>query len=257
MERVSESVRQLYENFPYPSRSHVGKKHLGKYLDWIAPAFGGSGLSFLKGKTVLDVGCGTGEFSTALAMAGAKVKGIDFSSASIKKAREFAKKNNFSVEFECIDLFEFQPQKRFDFVFSLGALHHTESTKQAFEKTVSFCKSNGLVCVGLYNKFGRFRHRLKRVLLKLFAGNCIEKRMALAKKLFFEERMLDTAWFADKYGQAFEHYHSVGEVLHWFKQNDLVFVGARPELNGNLLLLQLKWLFEKRGAFFVLVGRKK
>jgi hypothetical protein len=81
--------------------------------------------------------------------------------------------------------------------------------------------------------------------------------MELAKKIFFEERMLqDQSWFADKFGQAFESYHSVGEVLQWFKKNGLFFVGARPELKGNFLLLQLKWLFEKRGAFFVLVGKK-
>lgn len=259
MGKIGAEVKQLYERFPYPSRSHVGTRELEKYLKWVLPAFGEKELSFFSWKKILDAGCGTGEFATALALHGATVKGIDFSSASIAKARAFAKKMRAkNIEFERANLFDFSPKERFDIVFSLGVLHHTASAKKSFEKIVSFCRPGGFACIGLYNKFGRMRHRLKRVLLKAVAGSNVEKRMELAKKLFPEARNNDVAWLADKFGQLHESYHSVSEVLKWFEENNLVFVGSRPELkaNGSALLLQLNWLLEQKGAFFVVAGKK-
>ncbi len=257
MGKIGAEVKQLYERFPYPSRGHAGKRELEKYLKWALPAFGEKELSFFSGKKILDAGCGTGEFATALALQGAKVKGIDLSNASVAKARAFAGKMHAkNVEFDRADLFEFSPTERFDIVFSLGVLHHTESAKKSFEKIVSFCRPGGFACVGLYNKFGRMRHRLKRVLLKAIAGNNVEKRMELAKKLFPAVREKDAAWLADKFGQLHESYHSVSEVLKWFEENNLVFVGSRPELNGNALLQQLEWMLNRKGAFFVAAGKK-
>jgi hypothetical protein len=121
-------------------------------------------------------------------------------------------------------------------------------------------KPDGLVCIGLYNSFGRLRHRFRRFLLKLFAGNNPEKRMKLALKLFFGGKMpvQGSIWLADKFGQPFESYHSVEEVLQWFKESGFVFAGSRPkiDLHKNLFLQQLDWLFKKKGAFFVMAGRK-
>lgn len=253
------SSGSLYELFPYPSRSHINGKAIEKYLKWVLPCFHEKDLSFFSGKKIIDVGCGTGEFATALALHGATVKGIDKSVPSIAKAKAFAEKMNAKkIEFEQADLFEYPDKALFDIVFSLGVLHHTGKAEKGFEKIVSFCKPSGFVCIGLYNKYGRFRHRLKRFLLRLLAGKDIPKRMALAKKLFRDERAVDEAWLADKYGQTIESYHSVSEVLGWFKKNGITFIGCRPEFdcNKSLVLQQLKWLFDGKGAFFVMAGKK-
>jgi len=53
----------------------------------------------IKGKPVLDVGCGGGLVSEALASAGAQVTGIDMAVPALNVAREHAKEGGFEVEY--------------------------------------------------------------------------------------------------------------------------------------------------------------
>ena len=53
----------------------------------------------VKGKRVLEVGCGGGQCSIALAKAGAECTGIDISDKQLEYARSLAKKNDVRIEF--------------------------------------------------------------------------------------------------------------------------------------------------------------
>jgi len=53
----------------------------------------------IEGKPVLDVGCGGGLVSEALAFAGAKVTGIDMAVPALRVARVHAKKSGFEIEY--------------------------------------------------------------------------------------------------------------------------------------------------------------
>jgi len=81
----------------------------------------------LKGKRVLDFGCGEGENSAVLAKLGAHVTGIDISQGAIDTARERCRINGVAdrVEFVCspIELAEFEPRS-FDVVWGEAILHH-------------------------------------------------------------------------------------------------------------------------------------
>lgn len=59
---------------------------------------------------VLDLACGTGRNSVALALKGAKVTGIDFSESAIEKARRFAQESQVEVDFRKADLDFFIPE---------------------------------------------------------------------------------------------------------------------------------------------------
>ena len=81
-------------------------------------------LDMKPGQRVLDVGCGTGRHSIQLAKFGARMTGLDLSEGMLNKAREFAKKENVSIELIQCDAAEFQVHEQFDHAICLceGAL---------------------------------------------------------------------------------------------------------------------------------------
>ncbi len=74
------------------------------------------------GKRVLDLACGTGRHSVALALEGAKVVGIDNSSVMISKAKEHASSSGVSPEFFLGEMADFQTvsSEQYDLIICLG-----------------------------------------------------------------------------------------------------------------------------------------
>lgn len=71
------------------------------------------------GERILDVGCGTGHLTAAIAESGAEVLGIDRSDAMIAQAR-----GNFPLlQFESRDVCELDDRDAFDAIFSNAVLH--------------------------------------------------------------------------------------------------------------------------------------
>lgn len=80
----------------------------------------------LKGKRLLDLGCGAGETSVYFAMQGAKVTAVDISEGMIGVAKKLADRHGVKIDAKTMlaeDL-KFE-DNTFDFVFGNGVLHHT------------------------------------------------------------------------------------------------------------------------------------
>jgi 2-polyprenyl-6-hydroxyphenyl methylase / 3-demethylubiquinone-9 3-methyltransferase len=89
-------------------------------LDWIA------GRAALEGARVLDVGCGGGILSEAMAARGAQVKGIDLSDKALRVARLHLLESQVSVDYEAIaveELSEREPSS-WDAVTCMELLEH-------------------------------------------------------------------------------------------------------------------------------------
>ncbi len=91
----------------------------------------------IEGKSVLDVGCGTGRFCFPLAEQGAvKVVGIDFAEAMIDEANRLSSQKGIpeSCSFECTDILDYQSTKKFDYILAIGLFDYLKDGRQIMQK---------------------------------------------------------------------------------------------------------------------------
>jgi SAM-dependent methyltransferase len=105
------------------------------YLDhetWVRPAF--EKLGELRGKHVLDYGCGHGMAAVVLARAGAGVTAFDLSPGYVREAQERARVNGVSVECVVADGESLPfPDGSFDAVWGNAILHHLDLARAGQE----------------------------------------------------------------------------------------------------------------------------
>lgn len=99
--------------------------------------------------TALDVGCGTGRWSYFLAAKVGFIECIDPSKAVVAAANLLKLKTNKRITQASVDNIPFA-NNSFDFVFSLGVLHHVPDTKAAVQKCVEKLKVGGHILLYLY-----------------------------------------------------------------------------------------------------------
>ena len=78
----------------------------------------------LKGKKVLEIGCGTGINSVLMARAGAKVTCVDMSKDSLRLVKRNMKSFGVRCELICEDAFDLNFENEFDIVTSEGVVEH-------------------------------------------------------------------------------------------------------------------------------------
>jgi 2-polyprenyl-3-methyl-5-hydroxy-6-metoxy-1,4-benzoquinol methylase len=105
----------------------------------------------LKGKMVLEVGCGAGRFTEILLSAGAIVVALDYSNAVDVCWKNYYLHPNLNVVQGDIYNLPFQ-EETFDFVFCFGVLQHTPDVKKAFMSLVPQLKKGGHLAVDVYRK---------------------------------------------------------------------------------------------------------
>ena len=106
---------------------------------------------YFLGKRALDAGCGTGRFAYYAAEYGADVWAIDLGSAVGVARRNTAKLNNVKVLQADLHRPPFGFES-FDFVYSIGVLHHLPDPEAAFQNLVKFVKPGGQIQIYLYWK---------------------------------------------------------------------------------------------------------
>jgi SAM-dependent methyltransferase len=199
----------------------------------------------LAGKLVLDVGCGMGRYAEVVSRWGARVVGIDLSAAVEAAAKNLA---TYPATIFQADVFSLPfADESFDFIYSLGVLHHTPNCEQAFKQLPRLMKPGGGIAIWLYSAYNRwyrfsdlYRKVTRRMPPKLLHSLCyatiplygfhkVVRKIPLVGKpvsgvvryvipMSFDEdarwRVLDTF---DWYSPWYQSKHTYEEVFRWFE----------------------------------------
>jgi 2-polyprenyl-6-hydroxyphenyl methylase/3-demethylubiquinone-9 3-methyltransferase len=111
----------------------------------------------LEGKSFLDVGSGSGLFSLAARMLGAKVYSFDYDPQSVActtelKRRYFPGDDWVVMTGSVLDREYLSSLGQFDVVYSWGVLHHTGRMWEALGNIVPLVNSHGRLYIAIYNK---------------------------------------------------------------------------------------------------------
>ena len=108
----------------------------------------------LKGKKVLDVGCGGGILSESLASADADVTGIDQGDKVIQIAKLHAKESGIKIKYKHINIEDFykNTNERFDVITCLEMLEHVPDPNSIINTCSKLLKPGGKIFFSTINK---------------------------------------------------------------------------------------------------------
>lgn len=114
------------------------------------------------GKSVLDVGCGSGQYSIEFAKRGAcRVVGIDFAPRMIQLARKNAEAVAESCEFYATDLFEFPVDQQFDYAVAMGFMDYVDDPKMTVTKILSLTRHSAVLSFPVRHGFLAWQRKIR------------------------------------------------------------------------------------------------
>lgn len=186
----------------------------------------------LKGKLILDAGCGNGRLTKALGKYGAEVFGIEIAS-SIEKLYEYCRpyKNVNIVQADILNL----PFKKatFDYVWGKLVICYVQETEYAFKNLSKLVKSYGKLFIAVPDKtnlpftvklrdFLKVSHKIPRKSL-FYLSWCLAPSLSLAKRVLKKRRtsLRTNAFFLFNAMQPeFFTRHTEEEVIGWFRKGN-------------------------------------
>ncbi len=210
-----------------------------------------------------------GRFADVASRWGAKVVAVDLSRAAYVAAENLADRDNVWVLQANLFSLPFRPES-FDFIYSVGVLHHTPDCERAFRGLIDFLKRPGKIAIWLYSAYNpwyrmsdyyrrittRLPHALLHGLCRVagplhyvhrglrlmpivgrFLSGSLYYLLPISQSEKWEWRILDTF---DWYSPVFQSKHTYEEVFRWFEDCGLRDVrvlfepvavqGRKPEL---------------------------
>jgi tetratricopeptide (TPR) repeat protein/2-polyprenyl-3-methyl-5-hydroxy-6-metoxy-1,4-benzoquinol methylase len=160
---VSQSVREQYEENPYPRWISTGVgnkgKTIGAVLQGVPLHFDLGDYETPESPEILVAGCGTGQHAlvTASRFSNSRVLAVDLSLNSLTYALRKTNDLDFSnIEYAQGDIMELGSlERRFDLIECAGVLHHLGDPLAGWRVLVGLLRPGGLMRIGLYSETAR------------------------------------------------------------------------------------------------------
>ena len=248
-------VSDFYDRFPYPGDPLQDGPPPGYNWRWclesvLAAVHGAvpSSADEADSPKILDAGCGTGVSTDYLCHLnpGAEVLAVDISAGALELARERLRRSGAADQVKGLrqeqrSLLDLQGEGPFDYINSVGVLHHLREPLKGLKALGSLLADTGLIHLFLYADAGRWEiHRTQRALSRLGAG-CGAEGLRLGRELFevlpegnrlrqnHEQRwLIDTAAdsnFADMYLHPQETSYDLSRLFGLIDAAGLQFAG--------------------------------
>ncbi len=266
-------VSAFYDRFPYPGDPLQDGPPPGYNWRWCHESV----LAFVQGGLksrdsnpgsirILDAGCGTGVSTDYLCHLnpGAEVLAVDISAGALDVARERLRRSGGAEQVQSLrqeqrSLLDLEDEGCFDYINSVGVLHHLRDPLAGLKALGQRLAPHGLLHLFLYADAGRWEiHRTQKVLELLEAGVGADG-LRLGRELFSElpetnrlRRTHEQRWaidthadanFADMYLHPQETSYDLERLMALIESSGLYFAGfSNPSvwdparlLKGDLL----------------------
>jgi SAM-dependent methyltransferase len=248
-------VSDFYDRFPYPADPLQDGPPPGYNWRWchdsvLAAVKGGLKAQDSKegGIRILDAGCGTGVSTDYLCHLnpGAEILAVDISAGALDVARERLRRSGGAEQVRSLrqeqrSLLDLQDEGVFDYINSVGVLHHLRDPLAGLKALGQRLAPQGILHLFLYADAGRWEiHRTQKALELLDAGTGSDG-LRLGRELFSDlpetnrlRRTHDQRWaldtqadanFADMYLHPQETSYDLGRLMALIKASGLYFAG--------------------------------
>jgi len=130
---------------------------MGRHVDTVETELAFSLLPPVRGASVLDAGCGTGNFSFKLAEQGCRVTGTDLSPEMLTVARGKAANRAVPILFRQMDIEKLTfADGTFDAVYSLAVFEFLSEPERAFRELFRVLQPGGRLLIGTINRDSRW-----------------------------------------------------------------------------------------------------
>jgi len=266
-------VSDFYDRFPYPGDPLQDGPPPGYNWRWCLESVNAAVRGAIPAldhaaspPRILDAGCGTGVSTDYLCHLnpGADVLAVDISAGALDLARERLNRSGGAQQVRSLrqeerSLLDLNGEGPFDYINSVGVLHHLREPLAGLKALAALLADDGLMHLFLYANAGRWEiHRTQKALTRLGVGQDSEA-LRLGRELFdvlpdsnrlrrnHEQRwLIDTAAdanFADMYLHPQESSYDLESLFALIEASGLSFVGfSNPSvwdpsrlLTGDLL----------------------
>ena len=259
-------VSAFYDRFPFPGDPLQDGPPPGYNWRWchqsVLAAVHGVLPAGSERPRILDAGCGTGGSTDYLCHLnpGADVLGIDISAGALAVARERLQRSGAAAQVRSLrqeqrSLLDLESEGPFDYINSVGVLHHLDQPESGLRSLAGCLAPDGLLHLFLYADAGRWEiHRTQQALTLLEVGTGSDglrlgrelleslpegNRLARHHRERWAVDCAADANFADMYLHPQETSYNLDRLFGFIETADLHFAGfSNPEIWDPARLLQ-------------------